>query len=342
MVMIGIRGKKENATLADVAGLAGVSISATSKALLGGGGKTTKVSETTASRIREAAQVLGYHPNSAARQLKTGKSNIIGAIIHSEAPHVYYARFAKIQQRLAKMGYCFMVGQSDGSVELIERYLDEFRSRKADVIISAFFDAPGKTKRLKQIYSGLRNVLYMGRPDFNNASYVEPNTRDGIVQIVNYLVTKGIKRAAIDIVDKFYRPGKMRVAGYLEGMRKNGLPLDESLIIKHDGDLRFVSATVRQALDRGARAIIASNDLRAVMIIKELKRLKINVPDEMRVTGFDNMEFAAFSSPALTTIDPRDDEIAAAAIAMIKCFLAEKRFPENIVIKPDLVIRESA
>ena len=325
-----------------MANLADVSVSATSKALLGGGGKTTRVSEITASKIRKAAEELGYRPNAAARQLKTGKSNIIGAIIHSTAPQVYYVRFSKIQQILSKMGYCFMVGQSDGNIELIERYLDEFRSRNADVIISAFLDAPGKNERLKRLYSGFKNVLYLGHPDSGNAAYVEPDTKEGILQIVDYLVSKGVKRMAIDITDKFFKPVKMRIEGYLEGLKKNNIPLNESLIIEQVGDLCSVSATVQKAVDRGAQAIIAGNDLRAIMIIRELKRMKVNVPGEIKVTGFDNMDFAPFFTPPLTTVDPRDNEIACAAVAMIKYFLAEKHFPENIFIKPNLIIRESA
>ena len=325
-----------------MANLADVSVSATSKALLGGGGKTTRVSEITASKIRKAAEELGYRPNAAARQLKTGKSNIIGAIIHSTAPQVYYVRFSKIQQILSKMGYCFMVGQSDGNIELIERYLDEFRSRNADVIISAFLDAPGKNERLKRLYSGFKNVLYLGHPDSGNAAYVEPDTKEGILQIVDYLVSKGVKHMAIDVIDKFYRSVRMRIEGYKKGLNKNGIPFDNSLIIEDTGDNHSIQNTVRKALALGAQAIIAGNDLRAIMIIRELKRMKVNVPGEIKVTGFDNMEFAPFFTPSLTTVDPRDNEIACAAVAMIKYLLAEKHFPENIFIKPNLIIRESA
>ena len=340
------KGADGNATLADVAALAGVSVSAVSKALLGGGGKTTKVSEATAGIIREAAGKLGYSPNSAARQLKTGKSNIVGALIHSSAPQIYYDLFARIQKKLARMGYCFMIGQSDGSVELIARYLEEFRSRKADLIISALYEYPEHTRRLEDLHARFDNILFLGKPELPGRGYFEIDIKDGIIQIVGHLASMGIKRIAIDILNKAYRASRMRIEGYVEGLRRTGIEFDDTLVLENivDSDQEMIKTAgdvTRKALDLGAQAIIAGNDLRAIMIIKYLRTLGVDVPRDVKVTGFDNMDFAPYATPALTTVDPRNEEQADAAVAMARFFLAEGRFPGNSVIKPKLVIGES-
>ncbi|OGV34388.1 MAG: hypothetical protein A2020_04930 [Lentisphaerae bacterium GWF2_45_14] len=339
--MLSSRRIKENVTLSDVAMLADVSVSAVSKALLGGGGRTTKVSEKTAAKIRAAAARLGYSPNSAARQLKTGKSRMIGALIHATAPMVFYDLFARVQKSLAQMGYCFVVAQSEGNSELLERNLNEFRSRNADVIISAFHEYPGQG-RLREIYSMFDNVLYIGKPELDNASYVEADIKNGIVQLVDYLVAKGAKRIAIDITDRFYRGVKERIAGYTEGLAKNNISFDEKMMMEYDGDLNSVSSVIEKIQTLKPDAIIANNDLRALRIIKNMKSLNINVPDDVRVTGFDNMEFAASVSPSLTTMDLRNDKLADNIIEMIKKFLSEGQFPECAIIKPELITGESA
>ncbi|MFA6567311.1 MAG: LacI family DNA-binding transcriptional regulator [Victivallales bacterium] len=341
--MIRRKKRKESVTLSDVAVLAGVSVSAVSKALLGGGGMTTKVSEGTAEKIREASVKLGYSPNSAARQLKTGKSGIIGAIVHSTAPHVYYDLLGRIQNKLADMGYCFIIGQTDGKAEMVERYLNEFRSRNADVIVSAIHEHRENADRIKAAHARFDNVLYLGRPDIKAASYVESNIADGVSQIVGHLALRGARKIALAIPDYPVRTIMMRRVGYKRGMEENSIPFDESFVFAFPRQsLNPASELARRSLEKGADAVIASNDLVAIQLVREFHSLGARVPEDIRITGFDNMEFAAFVAPSLTTVDLCNDKCADGAVRMIRGFLADGRFPESIEVSQKLIIRESA
>lgn len=334
--------KKDSVTLHDVAELSGFSVSAVSKALLNGGGRTTKIRESTAEKIKEAAAKLGYRHNAAARQLKTGKSNIIGAIIHTRAAHVNYDLFGRVEEKLADMGYCFMIGQSDGRVEQVERFLEDFHSRNADVIVSALHEYPDNTARFREIYSGFDNVLYFGRPMWSGAHYVEADIKDGIVQIIGYLAAKKVRRIAMEITEKFYRTEKMRIAGYREGMLKNSIAVDESFILENDITLESVKRLAEKALAMGAQAVITGNDLRALSLIRELRKLGASVPEDIRVTGFDSMEFSPLVMPSLTTVSPRNDALADAIVKMVVSYLRDGNFSGSISIKPELVTGESA
>ena len=334
--------KKDSMTLHDVAELSGFSVSAVSKALLDGGGKTTKIRECTAEKIKEAAAKLGYRHNSAARQLKTGRSDIIGAIIHTRAAHVNYDLFARVQEKLADMGYCFMIGQSDGRVEQVERFLEDFRSRNVDVIVTALHEYPENTSRFKEIYSDFDNVLYFGRSMWSGTRYVEPDIKDGILQIIDHLSAKKVRRIALDITNKFYRTEKMRIAGYAEGLRKNKLPMDESLILEYGDKIESVPRLAVKVMEIKAQAVITGNDLRALSLIRELRKLGAGVPEDIRVTGFDSMEFSPLVMPSLTTVSPRNDALADAIVKMVESYLRDARFPDSIRIKPELVIGESA
>lgn len=339
--MLAPRRKSHSVTLADVAGFAGYSVSAVSKALLGGGGQTTKISGEAAAKIKAAADELGYQPNSVARQLKTGKSRMVGALIHGDAPKVFYDLFARLQRRLAEMGYCFLVAQSEGCVELLERNLNEFRSRNADAIISAFHEYPGEA-RLKEMYTEFKNVLYLGQPDIKGAPYVESDIRDGMRQLVDHLVRSGSRRIVLDVTTRFYRSVRERIEGYREGLAKNSIAFDEGLLADYNGNLANVDAVVGKAMQAGADAIIAGNDIRALRVMKVLNSMKIKVPNQIRVTGFDNLEFASSVSPSLTTVDQCNEKIADAVTAMLKVFLKTGKFPASVIVKPELVIGESA
>lgn len=336
------RVHRKKPTLSEVAKAAGVSVSAASKALLNGGGATTKVSATTAERIRSAAERIGYRPNSAARQLKTGRSGIVGAIIHTTAPHIYYDRFARIQRKLAERGFCFMIGQSDGDVRLVERYLNEFHSRNADVILTAYFDHPDKNDFLQSAYAKSDNVLYMGEPESGDRPHVAIDTKNGIVQIVDHLVTRGIRRIALDVVDPLPKTIQRRMEGYRSGLSGNGLTVDERLMVVNQGPQDSIEDVVDVALEMKARAIIASNDLRALAVIRELRNRGVKVPQDMKVTGFDDLDFAKLCSPSLTTIDVRSDAVADATIGVIMNYVKSHEFSESVMIKPKLVVRESA
>lgn len=330
-------------TLSDVAAFAGVSVSAVSKVLLGGGGKTTKVGEATAEKIKAAAARLGYSPNAAARQLKTGKSGIIGALIHSAAPQVYYDLLGRIQKRLADLGCCFMIGQSDGRVELVERYLEEFRSRGADVIVSAMHEYHENTERVKAAHVKFGNMLYLGRPDMAGAAYVEPDIADGVARLVGHLVSRGARRIALAIPDYPSGTISMRRAGYRRGLEEHALPFDESLLFGYPWALANPApALARKALETGVEAVIASNDMVALRFVREFRALGVRVPEDIKVTGFDNMEFATLVTPSLTTIDTRNEECAAAVANMVIGFLATGVFPESVVIRPKLIVGESA
>ena len=102
--------RKQTVTLSEVAKVAGMSKSAVSKALLGGGGKTTKVSEKNILRIREIADSLGYRPNLIAQQLAHRRNDIIGAIIDSQCCTLYNNIMSTIEHHTFVSGRRLQVG----------------------------------------------------------------------------------------------------------------------------------------------------------------------------------------------------------------------------------------
>ncbi len=336
------QSRRFGVTLADVAAEAGVSVSAVSKVLLGGGGKTTKVGKATAGRIVEAAGKLGYRPNAAARQLRTGRSRIVGAIIHGQAPQVMYARLSAIQQKLAALGYGFMVGETDGTLPMLGRYLDEFRSRGAELILNACPGGAGHASSLQALYAGHENLLFLGRPELSGAAFVECDIADGVRQLVEHLVSRGVRRIALNLTNRGNRTIRQREEGYRDALRRHGLPARAEWIVEYGAGPDDGAGSARCLADLGVEAVIASNDQRAIRLIHDFAELGIRVPEHLRVTGYDNQEFSAYCRPPLTTVDQRNERVAEDALDMIRHFLEQGRFPPSRRVKPRLIVRESA
>jgi DNA-binding LacI/PurR family transcriptional regulator len=337
--------EKKNITMADVAAHAGVSKSAVSKVLLNGGGKTTKVSEKTAEKIKQAAKKLNYQPNAIARQLKTQKSRIVGAIIHSTAPEIFYELFSHMELELSKLDYCFMVGQARGEIKQIERYLREFKMRGVDAIISELHELPGINNELKKLYSDYDNVIFVGDSIIPNKHCVAPDIKKAMDLIVDYLLKSGRKKIALDIHNLLFASLRLRREGYIEALEKNGIPFDKKICIdKYESD--DIEKQIRKLADKAMRnkvdAVIACNDMRAIKLMKEFKRRGIKIPDDIAVTGIDNINIAQLYEPTLTTVDLQMRKIAKACVKLIMDILEKKKAPMQIKVDPVLIKRESA
>ncbi|MGH7214086.1 MAG: substrate-binding domain-containing protein, partial [Tepidisphaeraceae bacterium] len=143
-----------------------------------------------------------------------------------------------------------------------------------------------------------------------------------------------------------------RLQGYLRGIEAVGRAPEAAL--RWVGDADNVPPTPRRAeeaidavVGRGnADAIVASNDLWAIHLVKALRRRGLRVPDDVAVVGFDNIEAAALSDPALTTVDQDNAAFAEAAVdlALRSVHEPEQIKPEQrtVIVRPRLVVRESA
>ena len=138
--------------------------------------------------------------------------------------------------------------------------------------------------------------------------------------------------------------GRDRYAGYVHGIQRNGLTLDDTLI--YNGDFSFESGRsgIKHFLDLGTlpSALICANDEMALGAIKELKKHNLNVPADVSITGFDDIDVAGQVTPALTTLKAPTDDIAANALSLLNDLVIGKDIAQKSVILPcQLIVRET-
>ena len=164
------------------------------------------------------------------------------------------------------------------------------------------------------------------------------------VESVDYAVSLGHKRIGFMTGLEDSDIGKNRYAGYQHGLNKNGINLDSTLVFRgnYSYEAGVEGAEYFLSLKQMPTTIICANDSMALGAIRKLKKEGFDVPDDISIIGFDDIEVASQISPALTTIAAPVNEIAKHAFAMLKAQIDGKNpVNQHIALAPELIIRES-
>ena len=344
---------RKKVRLADIASEAGVSTVTVAKALNRTGGKNARVGEATASRIREIAARLNYSPDLIAQQLAGKKSGVIGVVMDNCAPQVYHERLSKMEMYASAKGYKFMIGQAHEDIEKIKAYAHEFSAYGVEGIICMAHTYPGVSAEIAELYNNMAKTVFLERPaGLDNYCSVSINIQGSYQRAVEYLAGKGRKRIALFLMQGFFQDEGMiiREAGYREGLQSCSLAFDEKLIKKIPVEHIMVEENYLPIIKdfvfkQKADAILVCNDQIAAMTIKVLLKLKVKIPEEVAVIGYDNIDVATLVSPSLTTFDQENDNTSKAIVDLLVNLIKEENISienRNIIIEPRLIKRESA
>jgi LacI family transcriptional regulator len=329
-------------TLRDVARAADVHPGTASRAL--NVETRSLVNEETARRVLGAAEQLGYRPNPIARGLKTNRSYTIGVLVPDITNPLFPPILRGIEDRLEEDGYTPLMANTDNDRERERIDWQTMRARQVDGIITATAD---RTDPLAEEIdaAGVPLVLVNRRVDDLAIRAATPDDRAGIRLAVEHLIGLGHRRIAHIGGPREFSSGHDRHEGFLEAMRDNGLEPDPDLVVVSRAFTEPEGARAcRELLDLGggATAIAASNDLIALGCYDVFIERLIGCPEEVSVTGFNDMPFADRFQPPLTTVRIRPYEVGvAAAELMVEALRSPDSEPRQIQLKPELVVRES-
>lgn len=310
-------------TLAYIAEKAGVSKSAASQALLGGGGKTTKVSPKTAARIQQIAQKLNYRPNGVARSLSSGKTYSIGLLFGGH--DLFYMELSThIQQFLLKHGY-IGIYTSWNSEEEFDKACNAILNHGVDGIITAHHTG---------IFTeNVPVVLYKNRhPHYD---YLKLSSEKNIEKALSYLLSLGHQK--IGFADDNQKP-------FFEAMKKFSLSVNPDWVMPCDGYLKSGVALSQyfMCLPERPTALIVRNDMVSIAMIAEFQKHGIMVPRDISILSFGNIILSQYTTPALTTFDSQPREAAEFMVNAMLQRLSNPELPQIAgEITPELLIRAS-
>jgi DNA-binding LacI/PurR family transcriptional regulator len=328
----------EHMSLNAVARKAGVSTATVSRVL----NDLKVVKNSTRARVLKAAQDLNYHPNLHARSLARGKSPTLGILISNMENPFFFDIFRALELAAHARGYEVVVANTDYRSEQLlssARLMIGWRVAGLAAIVSEM-DA-----ELMQVLTDTRIpiVFYdVGTPR-KNITTVRVDYRKGMKKIVEYLYSLGHIRMAFIGHHSTLGPLNERRKTFLDFVAQCSPDAEARIVAGTDG-LEGGRQAARELISSGFQptSIICVNDFMAVGVLRELREQGIRVPQDISVTGFDNIRLAEFCSPALTTAHiPREQIGQIIFESLVPDPEKEQLTGREISIEPELVVRES-
>jgi DNA-binding LacI/PurR family transcriptional regulator len=298
--------RQHGVSIRDVARLAGVSPGTASRVL---SGSSYPVSDRARARVEEAARALNYVTNSAARALVTGRSEIVGAIVHDITDPFFSVVVRGLQDAAVADGLVVLVGNDDRDAGKLKAYLTMLLSQKPTgvVLIGGQLRDPAATLPVAQAVQRLREqgvpVVAVGRYELD-IPHVAVDDVAAAECAVSHLVELGHRRIAFLGGPLNSTTVQDRYAGYGAALMHVGAPLDKRLVIQTPLTLEGGSQAIDRLVALGASftAVFAATDEVAFGAISALREHGRRIPFDVSVVGFDDVVMSAHCDPPLTTI----------------------------------------
>ncbi len=328
-------------TLQEIARLANVSVATVSRTI----NRVATVNPLLARRVRRVIEKEGYYPNTHARALVSGRSRIFGLMV----PEITNPFFPEIVQTFAKLGvqhnYEVLLSSISQDSRLLETASRQMIERRVDGVAILTF---GGEETLIDIFS-CRNVpVFVIDADYpaRFLRTVRIDYRHGIRQAVQHLAALGHVRIAFISGPPLLKTAAMRKDAFQQCMEEIGLEVFPEMLVKGDhtmeSGMEATSALV--SLQERPTAVVCSNDLTAIGVMREAFDLSLNIPRDLSIVGFDDIRLAQFMTPPLTTVQMSQVGIATVAFrALLDSVEPEpKQNALNVpAIETNLVLRGS-
>jgi LacI family transcriptional regulator len=285
-------------TIRDVARVAGYSVATVSRVLNGSG----PVADETRRRVREAATSLRFSPNVAARSLSTSRTHTIGVLLPDLHGEFFSEVIRGIDQAAQRQGYHVLVSSSHNAPAEISAALGTMRGRVDGVaIMSPVIDG---TTLAAELPPSLPLVLLNCAGGQEDVDSLGIDNFGGAYAMTRHLLALGRTRVAFIRGPRGNGDAEARLAGYRDALHDAGAEARHEWV--YDGDFQKGAgiAAVERLLATSPRpdALFASNDSMAIAAMSALRGAGLRVPEDVAVTGFDDIPVARFMYPALTTV----------------------------------------
>lgn len=328
-------------TSEEVARLAGVSRATVSRVLNG----SAHISPEARARVHEAMMKLGYEPDIAAQSLVRQRSRMIvlnmslSRLVETE--NYFYTYMLKcIEQEAIALGYDLLL-PSHPRGKYPDNYVRSLQMRRvAGTIMLGITPTDPRVQSL--IEAGIPTVFIDGMGQGKHALFVRSNHLDGARQVAEHLLALGHRRIAFiggPIVDL---AAMERLLGFQQALATMGIALDPGLIRQTGWNTEdaYQAATLLLGERRDFTAIVAGSDLMAIGILRALHEHGLRIPEDISLTGFDDVLLSQYTTPPLTTV--RQDRETMGKEAMQRLVrLIEGQETASLVLPTHLVVRQS-
>ena len=298
----------------------------------------------TSKRVRQAVKELNYRPNILARSLRRHETRTVGIIIPDNANPFFAEIVHGVEDFVFDENYTLLLGNSNGSSEKELEYLDLFINKQVDGVILVASAAKNRASVSLLDTNSVPTVIVDREIEADFSDTILVDNLSGGYQATNHLLELGHRRIGCITGPSQLTPSAQRVTGYRQALKERGLSIDPQLIIT--GDFHSASgyraAQKLFALPERPTAIFACNDMMALGVLGAAHDAGLQVPRELAISGFDDIELGELILPRLTTIAQPTYELGSLAAELLLERLQEPDRPaERRVLPVYLIERES-
>lgn len=320
----------------DVARLAGVSVATVSRAL----SNPEKVSAESLDKVHAAIAQVGYRPNMLARNFRSARAYAVVVLVPDIANPFYSLFIRALEDRAQQKGYAVLLGDTRGTPERELDYIRRVETRLADGIVQL---RPSSEKSQNNIPADIPCVNACGC-EYTTGPAIRIDNRAAAKTMVSYLISLGHTRIGVISGLKDNPHAIDRLEGYKEALADAGIAFEKELVTEGDFTMWSGLNAAFQFCNMKQRptAIFSMNDEMAIGAMQTLKNQGIRIPEDISVTGFDDIAYAKYSDPSLTTISQPAEEMGKMAMDMLlKVIEGEPLSQRECVLPTEFIIRKS-
>jgi LacI family transcriptional regulator len=297
------------------------------------------IPQSTRDRIKAAAREFNYQPSLLARSLRNRRTLTIGILVPQLGDGYHTQVMSGIGDHLMEAGYFYFTAHHRHRKDLVEEYSRMLLGRGAEALIAI-------DTVLEHPFS-VPVVAVAGHRRINGITNVVIDHRFAAELALTHLYSLGHRHIAFIRGQPFSSDSEERWRSIVAAARQIGIPIKSELVVQLDRDISSPELgypVMQQLLSRGQQftAVVAFNDMSAIGAMRALQDSRLQVPGDVSVIGFDDIQAAAFNSPRLTTIrQPMSNMGRIAAQCILNRLHGTERFREQITVEPELVVRES-
>jgi len=320
-----------------------LSISSVSKALR----DSHEISAETKEAVLAKAKELNYQVNPFASSLRKQKSKTIAVVIPEIANNFFALAINGIEYIAQEKGYHVLIYLTHEDKEKEIAITKLLQNGRVDGIIMSLSGQTSVISHLEELKEKEIPLVFFDRvAEHIDAPKITTDDYNSGIKATEHLIENGCKRIAFLSISQNLSISNKRMNGYLEALKKNGIKQESSLILSCTGDEAKNNDLIRKLLKRKNRpdGIFASVEKLAISTYEICEELKLNIPKDIKIISFSNLQTAALLNPSLTTITQPAYEIGHEAASILFKLIEKRGFNfllEKTVLKSTLIERNS-
>lgn len=332
--------RSSSVTIRDVAREAGVSVATVSRYI----NKNAPVSTEVAERLQTIMSKMRYVPHAAARNLASRKTRVIGLLLNNLHNDFFVPLLNGVEAVVRKKGYNLIVATYHANSR--DRTHPPIGPHNTDGLL-VFSDGLMDEDLARLHGSGFPMVLVHRTPPLQvPIPSVTVENIQVTEQLVEHLIKVHGKRHILFLRGPIHQEDSVRrETGYRSALQANGLPVDENLILNGDFERDIAYEAMNEFLGNGKHiafdAVFTGDDDAAIGVLKSLHEHAIRIPEDVSVIGFDDLGFAPFLNPPLTTVRAPTEKVGQIATERLFGLLEDHPSDEVIILPTQIIFRRS-